>query len=268
MAHVDETRAIVEAGETYDGAVRPSEQADLGRPVGIREGATVKGSVYGETVEIGVGARIEGSVMASESVELMGGHVRGEIGCPGRVIAHDARVGGTITGKRVRLIDSIVRGNVVGIEAIVENSVALGLATADRSLTIEDSLVYSVRSHGETTFDGATIVLPQAIVNETPTFETPVTVAGLGELEVDAPDDRRLPTMTEDDLYDRDETTYLTLAPRVLNLEKVTDRLERLETAILDAVDDTSGTGAPETAVSTVLDSLGVDEARPEVVSD
>jgi hypothetical protein len=47
--------------------------------------------------------------------------------------------------------------------------------------------------------------------------------------------------MDEDDTYERDGTTYVTLAPRILNLEEVTDRLEELERGIMDAVDDTSG---------------------------
>ncbi|WP_255150037.1 hypothetical protein [Halorarius halobius] len=266
MADIEDTRAVVDADETFDGAIMPSEQAELGRPVRVRERATVRGSVYGQSVEADPDAHIEASVMASDSVELTGSRVAAEVGCPGRVVAEGAHIGGTVTGKRVRLVDCIVRGNVVGAEVILENCVVLGIVTADRSLTVEDSLCYTVRSQGDTSFDGATLVLPQAIVNGSPTFHSPVSVAGLGELDV--PTDDGLPQMDEDDLYERNETTYLTLAPRILDLEQVTDRLEALESAVMDAVDDTSGESDPEAAAGAVLDSLEVEGARPDVLAD
>lgn len=239
MADIERTRAVVESDERYDGRIFPAERAEIDRPVRINEGSTVEGSVYGNTVELSADASVEGSIMAAESAELDGGRVYGEIGTPGRVIATGSRVAGTVTGQRVRLTDCVVRGNVVGSDIILENCVVLGIATADRNLTIEDSLCYTFRNRGETTVDGATTVLPQAIADGPITFETPIAVAGLGAL--DLPTDDGLPEMDEDDTYERDGTTYVTLAPRILNLEEVTDRLEELERGIMDAVDDTSG---------------------------
>lgn len=275
MAHVERTRAVVEAGETYDGKIIPTVRAELDRPVRVRDDATVQGSVYGETVEMAPGSTVEGSVMASESFEMEGGHVHGEVGTPGKVLASGARVDGTVTGTRVRLRNCVVRGNVVGTEVVLEDCVVLGIATADRHLTVEDSLCYTLRGRSETRLDGATLVLPQAIVDGSLRLESSVEVAGLGRLDVnedggeaDASDgddadgseaEGRLPQMTKRDLYEQDGTRYLTLAPRVLNLEKVTDRLDELERGIMAAVDDTSGDGGADMSVSDLLEVLDVD---------
>lgn len=265
MAQIETTRAVVEADETFDGKIFPTERAEIDRPVRIRDGATVQGSLYGETVEVHSDSVVEGSIMGSEAVEVMDGRVTGEIGTPGRVVAEGARVGGTVTGKRVRLTDCVVRGNVVGMEVILENCVVLGIATADRELTVENSLCYTVRSSGDAVLADATLVLPQATVGGALDLETPVAVAGLGRLDVetDAADDPTLPTMTADDRYEREDTTYLTLAPRVLNLEQVTDRLDELENAIMAVMDDTSGDSEASMTVEDVLSLLEVDVDAP-----
>lgn len=268
MAHIERTRAVVEAEETYDGRIFPAEQAEIDRPVRIREDSTVLGGVYGETVETADGATVEGSIMASESVELDGGRVHGEVGTPGSVVATGARVDGTVTGQRVRLTDCVVRGNVVGADVILENCVVLGLATADRGLTIEDSLCYTFRSRGETTLEETTVVLPQAIADGSLTLETPVAVAGLGPLDVaDATGEGRLPEMDASDRYEQGGTTYLTLAPRVLNLEAITERLEELEEGIMATVDDTSDEGGADLAVEDVLGLLDVEYEVPTAAS-
>lgn len=271
MAHIEQTRAVVEADETFDGKIVPTVQAELSRPVRIRDGARVQGSIYGETVELSPESDVDGSIMASESVEIDGGHVHGEVGTPGKVVASDARIDGTVTGKRVTLENCVVRGNVVGTEVILDGCVVLGLATADRSLTLEDSLCYTFRGQGETQVADATVVLPQAIADGALTLETPVRVAGLGRLDVSTTatdsgaDDETdsLPVMTTDDRYERDETTYLTLAPRLLNVEKVTDRLTELEQRIMDVVDDTSGDTGTDLSVEDVLALLDVDVSTP-----
>jgi len=262
MAHIEQTRAVVEAEETYDGRIIPVEQAEIDRPVRLRSDATVAGSVYGGTVEADPGATVEGSVMAGDGVELDGAHVTGELGTPAAVTASDARVDGTVTGKRVRLTNCVVRGNVVGSQVILEDCVVLGIATASRALTVRDSLCYTVRAEGEAVLEDLTLVLPQAILNGSIELESPVAVAGLGSMDVERDDDERLPEMDADDLYDQDGATYLTLAPRVLNLEKITDRLSELEDAVMTAVDDTSDSDGTDMSVDDVLELLDVDSDR------
>lgn len=271
MAHIEATRAVVESGETYDGKIIPTVQAEIDRPVRIRDDATVQGSVYGETIEATDGATVEGSIMASEAIKLGRSHVHSEVSTPGKVVGDGARIDGTVTGKRVRLTNCVVRGNVVGTEVILEDCVVLGIATADRRLTVEGSLCYTFRSHGETIFDETTIVLPQAIADGNVTFRTPVEVLGLGQLEADGGDggsggggenggDGELPVMTEADRYEQDGTSYLTLAPRILNLEKVTDRLDELERAIMSVVDDASD-DRENMSVGDVLNLLDAESA-------
>lgn len=272
MADIEQTRAVVESGEEFDGRIIPTEQAEIDRPVRIQDAATVRGSVYGASVELSDDATVDGSVMASDAVELSNGVVHGEVGTPGKVVADHAHVDGTVTGKRVRLVDCVVRGNVVGTEVILENCVVLGIATADRRLTMENSLCYTFRSRGETTLADVSVVLPQAIADGALELETPVGVVGLGHLDAASDDPAGdagatdLPEMGVDDLYEQDGTRYLTLAPRILNLEKVTDRLDELEQAVMAAVDDTSGEGRAEMSVDEVLSRLDVDGHRtPDV---
>lgn len=268
MADIEQSRAVVEADETFDGRIIPDEQAELGRPVRLRDGAVVRGSVYGGTVEADDGTTIEGSVMAADGVELEGAHVGGEVGSPDKVVATDTRVDGTVTGQRVRLVDCVVRGNVVGANVILEDCIVLGIATAERELVVEESLCYTFRSQGETRLEDTTLVLPQAIAEGPLELTTPVAVAGLGRIEVadDETTEERLPEMDADDLYERDDTTYLTLAPRILNLEKITDRLDELEHAVMSAVDDTSGDEGTEMSVDDVLSLFDVD-IRDETTS-
>ncbi len=258
MAHIESTRAVVESDETYDGRLVPTRQAELDRPVRIREGATVQGSIHGGTVETYAGSVIEGSVMAAESIDLSTSHIHSEVGTPGQVTGTDSRIGGTVTGTRVRLVDCVVRGNVVGTDVILENCIVLGLATATRSLTLEGSLCYTFRSHGETHLDETTLVLPQAIADGPLTLDTPITIAGLGPLDVADDESDDLPTMDVTDRYEQNGTTYLTLAPRILNLTNVADRLDDLEQGLMKAVDDTSGDGGADMSVEDVLDLLEV----------
>ena len=261
MATIEKTRAIVEEGETYDGKIIPTAQAEIGRPVRIYDGATVEGSVYGETVTL-EGGTVEGSIMGSESVEFDGGSVEGEVGTDGKVVGSAATIYGTVSGKRVRLQNSIVYGNVVGADVILENCLVIGIVTAERKLIASGSLVYTFKSYEETKVDSTSTVLPQAVVEGEIELATPVTVTGFGELELP---DARLPTMDEDDLISVDESTYLSLSPRILNLENVKDRLEELEEALQSVATATSADEVPP--ARELLATLGVDESHyPSVV--
>ncbi|WP_136686766.1 hypothetical protein [Halorhabdus amylolytica] len=261
MASIEKTRAVVEAGETYDGKIVPTTKAEIGRPVRIYDGATVQGSVYGETVAIESGT-VEGSVMGSESVEFEGGTVQGEVGTDGKVVGSGMTVHGTVTGTRIRLKNAIVYGNVVGMDVILENCAVIGVVTAERKLTAQDSLCYTFKSYGETKLEQLSTVLPQAIVEGELELVTPVTVTGLGRLELG---DGSMPTMDGEDLIEVEESTYLSLTPRILNLEKVTDRLDELEGVLQEVATATSAEEVPPAGA--LLETLGVDESQyPEVI--
>jgi cytoskeletal protein CcmA (bactofilin family) len=267
MARIDDARAVVESGETYDGRIVPTARAELDRQVRIRDEATVLGSVYGDTVETSPRSEIEGSVMASEAVELDRSRIHGEVGTPGKVVGAGSRVDGTVTGQRIRLTDSVVRGNVVGDNVILENCVVLGLVTAEENLLIENSLCYTLRGLGETYLEDTTTVLPQAIVDGQVELETPVTVAGLGTTDVavdSGTDGEALPTMDESDLYESGKTGYLTLAPRILNPGTIDARLAELERGIMGAVGDLGDAGAVDLTIAELLDRLGVDDTIPD----
>ncbi|QSG08472.1 bactofilin family protein [Halapricum desulfuricans] len=261
MASIEKTRAIVEEGETYDGKIVPTVKAEIGRPVRIYEGATVQGSVYGETVEI-KGGTVEGSVMGAESVEFEDGSVEGEVGADGKVAGSGATVYGTVTGTRIRLTDAIVYGNVVGTDVILENCAVIGIVSAERKLVAQNSLVYTFKSYGQTKLNDVSTVLPQAVVEGEIELASPVTVTGFGRLELP---DEGMPTMDMDDLIEVEGSTYLSLSPRILNLEEVTDRLEELEGALDRVATATSADDVPP--AQDLLETLGVDQSQyPAVV--
>lgn len=256
MASIEKTRAVVEQDETYDGKITPTVKAELGRPVKIKAGATVQGSVYGETVEVQSGT-VDGSVMASEGAEFEDATVHGEVGSDGKIIADGATVYGTVTGQRVRLTDSVVYGNVVGTDVILEDCIVIGLVTAERKFVAENTLCYTFKSYGETKLAQLSIVLPQAAVEGEIQFATPVVVTGLGELDTG---EAALPQMDEGDIVEVEGSTYLSLSPRILNLEAVTDRLEELEDILDDVVGATSSEDMPP--ATEILETLGVDESQ------
>lgn len=265
MASIEKTRAIVESEETYDGKIIPTEQAEINRPVRIRSGATVQGSVYGATVSVQAGT-VDGSIMSSEGTELKGGIVRGEVGSDGKVTGEGATVHGTVTGQRIRLTGSIVYGNVIGTNVILEDCVVIGVVTAERELVGEQSLCYTFKSYGETTLDDLSVVLPQAILEGEVRFNSPVPVTGLGELKSEVVEgDSALPTMDETDIIRMNDETYLSLLPRILNLEAVTDRLKELEETLERVATARSRDEIPPAAE--LLATLGVDESQyPDIV--
>jgi hypothetical protein len=253
MASLEVTRAVVEEGETYDGKIIPEKKSEINRPVRLHPNSRVQGGVYGETVEI-TEATATGSVMAADAIEIDAGEVQGEVGSPGKVTGTDCTVYGTVTGKRVRLTDSVVYGNVVGQSVILEDCLVVGTVSTDRKLVLENTLCYTFTAEGETTVDGGSIVLPQAEVEGSITFQTPLTVTGLGELDAN---DADMPALDDGDLVRVDGTTNVTLAPRILNLEKVTDRLEELEAALQEVVATTDKDDVPP--ASELFETLGVE---------
>lgn len=256
MAEIEKMRAVVNEDEVYDGAIIPSEQASIQRPVRIREDATVKGSVYGTSVSAETNTTIDGSVMADESIEVTDGTIEGEVGTPGKVVCENTHIKGTVCGKRTRLSGCIIRGNVVGTEVILENCIVLGLASADRALTLENTLCYTFRTEDSVSVDEAMTILPQAVIGGELEIESPVQVAGLGELDTDG--SAKVPEMTEEDLYEQDGTQYLTLAPRILNLNKIQDRLQELEEEIMTTIDNTDDEDS-NAEVANILERLDVD---------
>lgn len=283
MATIEDTRAIVEAGETFEGKLVPTVRSEIDRPVTVHEDATVTGGIYGATVTVEEGATVEGSIMASDGVDLLGGEVQGGVGTPGRVEGADAHVAGTVTGSRVRLDDAVVRGNVVGTEVRLDGCAVLGMVVGDRTLRLRESVCYTFEFHGEGELADTDVVLPQAVVDGRLDLDTPVGVVGLGELDgvsgdgggvsdgvedgdgregdddgedgdADRDDEDGRITLTREDVVEHDGSRYLTIADRVLNLEEVRDRVEELETQLRAAVVDGAGTDSLD------LDRLGVDD--------
>lgn len=233
MSTIEETRAIVESAETYEGAIIPTRRAEIDREVTIHDDAEVTEGVYGETVLAEAEATVEGPVMASESVELDGATVTADVGSSGRILGTDARVHGSVTGTRIRLRDCVVLGNVVAQELILENCLVLGVVTGTRRLDLTASTVYTFNSHAEATVEDVDVLLPQAVVDGELTLETPVRV-----LPFQPGEDAEVIQLTRDDLQEHDGTRYLTLAPRLLDISRVEEKLDAIEELLRDPIED------------------------------
>lgn len=245
MTELTDTFAVVESGDEYPGDLLPTEQAELDREVTVEADATVEGGVYGE--DVAVEGDVEGSILASNGVDVDGGAVAGEVGSSGRIRVAGARVEGGVTGTRVTIRDSLIFGDVVGEHVTLEDSLVVGIVVGATSLEARSSTSYTLTGHGETTLDGVSVMLPQLNTGESLTLETPVEVLGL-PLDDDV-------ELTESDVVDRDGERYLTLAPRLLDLEQVSEHLEELEAGLRRVLVDERNTSQSRGAV---LESLGL----------
>lgn len=228
MADIEETRAIVSAGETYEGKVIPTRRAELDRPVTIHENATVTEGVYGQDITISKGVTVDGPVMAKESVEFTGGTVTADVGTDGKVIGERGTIHGTITGTKVTLEDCIVYGNVVGQDVVLEDCLLLGVIVGERTTELHDTICYTFKSFGEGVFKQTKIVLPQAIADGSVTLNSHIPVLSIPDKLLD--DEREVSArLTRHDLAEHDGTQYLTLAPRLLQLSAVRERIKAIE---------------------------------------
>lgn len=260
MSDIEETRAIVDAGEAYEGSVIPTRQAEIDRPVTIREGATVTEGVYGETVTVESAATVDGPAMAKAAVEIDGGAIDGDVGTPGRIEAEGATIGGTVTGSRVNLVDTTVVGNVVAGEAILEDCTVLGTVVGEQRLEMDATTCYTFRSYIDGDFEDVGILLPQAVVDGSFSLASPIEVRSIRRKPQFVEGDDRVPTLTAEDCRTIEGTTYLTLVPRLLDVEAVESRLEAIESflrAVVRASHDETAVEPPEGA-GWVLDALEV----------
>jgi cytoskeletal protein CcmA (bactofilin family) len=230
MTTLDETRAVVERGQTYEDPIIPTRKAEIARPVRVDTDGTVTDGVYGETVSVDTGATIGGPVMAKDAVQVDGGVVEGDIGTPGKVETESATIHGTVTATRVRLVDTTVIGNVVAQEAILEDCTVIGTVVGERSLTIESTTCYTFKSYTDGTITDTEILLPQAVLDGAFTLQSSVVVRSIQRKdEFVSEQEQEFPTLTHDDVYSIDGTRYITLVPRLLDMDHVEERIDQLE---------------------------------------
>lgn len=236
MSPFDDTRAVIESGQIYEDPIIPTQQSEIGRPVRIGPDAIVGEGVYGETVSVDTGGTIDGPVMAKEGVQISGGVVKGDIGTPGKVETASATIHGTVTATRVRLVGTTIVGNVVAQEAILEDCTVIGTVVGERSLTIESTTCYTFRSYTDGTVTDTDILLPQAVIDGAFALESPITVRSIRRKdEFVSESGQEFPELTHDDVHSIDGTRYITLVPRLLDLDHVEERIAQLE-AFLRAV--------------------------------
>ena len=223
MTDITNTYAVVGADEEHPGDLLPTDQAALERDVTLDPGASVRGSVHGASVTVGEDASVGGVVMAGKDVTVAGGTVGGEVGTPGRVEATDARLNGGVTGHHVTLTDCVVLGSVVGESVELTDCLVLGVVGARERLEVTDSTCYTLNATGRTELSSVDLVLPQALVGSSLTMAGSVRVVGLRSDPV---------PLAEGDHVEQEGRHYLTLAHRLLNLERVEARLETLESTL------------------------------------
>lgn len=266
MTTLDETRAVVERGQTYEDPIIPTRKAEIARPVRINTNGTVTDGVYGETVSVDAGATIGGPVMAKNAVQVEGGVVEGDIGTPGKVETEAATIHGTVTATRVRLVDTTIIGNVVAQEAILEDCTVIGTVVGERSLTIESTKCYTFKSYTDGTITDTEILLPQAVLDGAFSLESEIVVRSIRRKdEFVSEQEQEFPTLTHDDIYSIDGTRYITLVPRLLDMDHVQERIDQLEAflrAVVHARHNSEVFECPSNS-EWVLEALGTD---PDVI--
>lgn len=149
----DSNRYVV--GTEHHGDVIPGFYKEMQRKVYLKSGANILGSVYGKSIDvIGSSIRVE-KTMFSDSDIVIDANSKidaTEIVFNSTVVARNniitsqyevkTKFMSDIYGKRITLNNSIVYGNVVSKEAVLDNCIVLGTVYSD-SLKIKNSLIFS-----------------------------------------------------------------------------------------------------------------------------
>ncbi|MFB6159143.1 MAG: hypothetical protein ABEJ95_05830, partial [Candidatus Nanohalobium sp.] len=85
------------------------------------------------------------------------------------------------------------------------------------------------KSREKAIMQNAELLIPQAIIRGEIDFETPVKVKSIKTED-------GYPELDQDDIYRQEEEDYLTLAPRIINLEEVMSQLKEIRKFIRSKV--------------------------------
>lgn len=220
MAEIKKSRAVIDDGEIYKGDVIPDEKAEIDREVYLHDKSTVKGSVYGEEVEI-KDSTVEEALMAKSTVELEKATIGSDVGTQSNLIAENSKIEGTLTCKKANIQESVVLGNIIADEVIIENTVVLGTVIGKNRLEIKDSTVSTFKCREKAVMNGAKLLIPQAVVHGKIEFEDPIQVTSIKTED-------GYPELNEGDIYKKEGKNYLTLAPRIINLDEVLSQLKEI----------------------------------------
>lgn len=178
------TRYVVRGD--HDGGIYPSCKQELLRNIFIKDGAKIKGGIWGNNIQIQGTVQVEGSVFARNEIELkpksssiMHFHsciaARGSIHCSIRALPKSPciRVCGDVYGGIVNLTGVLVYGNIFAEEAILTRCVVLGGIFSKIRLTSKE--VFFLTFHTRTaTLEKTSMGLPFGISETNISLKSPV----------------------------------------------------------------------------------------------
>ncbi len=254
------TRCIVSGREP--GGILPGVRSEMWRDLYLRPGADIEGGVFCNRLHVEGGpVRVRGAVYAREAIEITcrpGEDAEGATVEFGSVVTTpdsimvDEKCGtrvrflADVMAGRVRLRNSWVRGNVAARNGIIGESVVLGAVLCDGTLSLRDVIVGSFKAASVNLQPEIALLDPFASTSERPRIGTRVRCLGLAGLRALLAGEDTVSGIV--DLTDEDfvqvvesmregarQVWMLTLAPRILDLEKVQDRI-RENRRILEAL--------------------------------
>lgn len=235
------TRYVVKG--KHDGGIYPSCKQELLRNIFIKDGAKIKGGIWGNNIQMQGSVQIEGSVYARNEIELklkpadmMSFNscvaARGSIHCNIRTLPKSpcVRVCGDIYGGIVNLTGVLVYGNIFADETILTRCVILGGVFAKIRLKTREVFFLTFHTRAAT-LEKTSMGLPFGISETSISLKSPVRaftflplVKGDTKLKLESHAE-----LTENDLHELSYETeegvqrsfhVLTLSNRVVDIRK------------------------------------------------
>ncbi|OKY77367.1 MAG: N-acetylglucosamine-1-phosphate uridyltransferase [Candidatus Methanohalarchaeum thermophilum] len=227
MARKDETGVIIEENENYETKIIPTKHSEINRKVKVKNNATIEGGIYGKKIEINNQARVKGPLMAKKSVQLRGGKIDSDIGSIEKTEIKEASIIGTVISKRINIKDSIIYGNLIGSRVIIKNSVVLGNIISKKELNLKKTTCFTFKSKEKSEIKNVELILPQAIINGEYELKSNVKIISINKNGKDT-----YPELGQEDIYKHEGNRYLTLSNRIMDLTKVTKKMNNVYEAI------------------------------------
>lgn len=244
------TRCVVSGREP--GGILPGLRSEMWRDVYLRPGADVEGGIFCNRLHVeGSPIRVGGAVYAREAIEITcrPGEGSGDglvefksaVSTPDSIVVDEkcktrVRFFADVMAGRVNLRNCWVRGNIAARNATIEESVVLGSILCDSHLSARNAILGSFRVRSADLKPEVALLYPFASATERPAMSSRVrslSVASLQDLFGGSEAVSGIVDLQDDDLAQVAASSddgpmriwLLTLAPRILDLERAKDRL-------------------------------------------
>ena len=212
-------RAIING--VYDNMIIPNKHNEVNRTVKLEEGSHVKGGIYARRIDVSSNTTVEGPVFAREGIDFQNAKFQSEVASSGPIIGQNSSFSSGITADIINIKNCIIRTNVTARQAIIKDSIILGLVTGSEKLEMDNTLCHTFKS-GKSDINQVSLLLPHAIIHGKLHLHSPIKCPFIES-------EKGSIILTKRDIVNRDGVNYLTISPRVMNLKKVKNNIIRSE---------------------------------------